>query len=163
MSQWATLTLTLAWVIPLIKQGFSVRFHASSPYCAFQKHANSEAHNYVFCCCQSYNVIMITSNKLWNTETHKMDQNPPISNHKPWPIEPIEVNFCFLRGLLRWSTAVKKANVSWLLNFRIWMFMKSTVNQICSLFVPQMLHLYIRWLIPPSLPSPCLYHRPISN
>ena len=69
MSQWATLTLTLAWVIPLIKQGFSVRFHASSPYWAFQKHANSEAHNYVFCCRQSYNVIMITSSKLWNTET----------------------------------------------------------------------------------------------
>ena len=109
MSQWATLTLTLAWVIPLIKQGFSVRFHASSPYCTFQKHANSEAHNYVFCCCQSYNVIMITSNKLWNTETHEMDQNPPISNHKPWPIEPIEVNFCFLRGPLRWSSAVKIA------------------------------------------------------
>ena len=131
MSQWATLTVTLAWVIPLIKQGFSVRFHASSPYCTFQKHANSEALNYVFCCRQSYNVIMITSNKLWNTETHKMDQNPPISNHKPWPIEPVEVNFCFLRGPLRWSTAVKIANVSWLLNFRICMSMKSTVNQIC--------------------------------
>ena len=61
----------------------------------------------------------------------QMDQNPPISNHKPWPIESVEVNFCVLRGPLRWSTAVKKTNVSWLLNFRICMFMKSTVNQIC--------------------------------
>ena len=70
--------------------------------------------------------------QIWNTETHKMDQNPPISNHKPWLIEPVQVNLCFLRGPLRWSTAVKIAlNVSWLLNFRICMSMKSTVNQIC--------------------------------
>ena len=61
----------------------------------------------------------------------QMDQTPPISNHKPWPIEPVEVNFCLLRGLLRWSTAAKRANVSWLLNFRICMFMKSAINQIC--------------------------------
>ena len=163
MSQWATLTLTLAWVIPLIKQGFLVRFHASSPYCTFQKHANSEAHNYVFCCRQSYNVIMITSNKLWNTETHKMDQNPPISNHKPWPTEPVEVNFWFLRGPLRWSTAVKIAlNVSWLLNFRICMSMKSTVNQICfSLRTSDAASLH--QVAHPSLPSPCLCHRPISD
>ena len=159
MSQWATLTLTLAWVIPLIKQGFSVRFHASSPYCTFQKHANSEAHNYVFCCRQSYNVIMITSSKLWNAETHKMDQNPPISNHKPWPIEPIEVNFCFLWGLLRWSTAAKKANVSCLLIFRICMFIKSAVNEIrFSLHTSDAatLHQVAPSSLPPSLPPSLL-------
>ena len=100
---------------------------------------------------------------LKHRNTQNGSESTNLKSHLPWPIEPIEVNFCFLRGPLRWSTAVKKANVSWLLNFRICMFMKSTVNQICFLFVPQMLHLYIRWLIPPSLPSPCLYHRPISD
>ena len=27
-------------------------------------------------------IIMNTNNKPWNTETHKMDQNPPITNHE---------------------------------------------------------------------------------
>ena len=31
---------------------------------------------------------------------YKTDRNPPITNHKPWLFEPVEVNFCFLRGLL---------------------------------------------------------------
>ena len=53
-------------------------------------------------------IIMITSNEPWNTETHKTDGNPPITNHKPWPFEPIKVNFCFLRGPLRW---LKRSNV----------------------------------------------------
>ena len=35
-----------------------------------------------------------TNNEPWNTETHKTDRNPPIKNHKPWPFEPLEVNFC---------------------------------------------------------------------
>ena len=56
-------------------------------------------------------ISMITSNKLWNTETHKMDQNPPGTNHKPWPFKPIEVKFCSLRG-------PKKAIISWLLNLK---------------------------------------------
>ena len=32
--------------------------------------------------------------------THKTDRNPLITNHKPWPFEPVEVSFCFLRGHL---------------------------------------------------------------
>ena len=37
-------------------------------------------------------------------------------------------NFVFLRGNRRWLIAVKKAKVSWLLNFRVHMFLKSTVS-----------------------------------
>ena len=55
--------------------------------------------------------------------------NPPITNHKPWPFEPVKVKFCFLRGPLRWLTAAKNAIVSWLLNFRIRMFVKSALKR----------------------------------
>ena len=72
-------------------------------------------------------IITITSNEPWNTETHKTDPNPPITNHKPWPFEPVKVKFCFLRGPLRWLTAAKNAIVSWLLNFTIRMFVKRAV------------------------------------
>ena len=62
------------------------------------------------------------------TLKHRNTQNGSKStNHKPWPFEPIKVKFCYLRGLLRWLTAVKNAIVSWLLNFTIWMFVKSAV------------------------------------
>ena len=44
----------------------------------------------------------ITSNEPWNTETHKTDRNPPITNHKQWPSELVEVNFRSLKGPLRW-------------------------------------------------------------
>ena len=44
----------------------------------------------------------ITSNEPWNTETHKTDRNPPITNHKQWPFEPVEINFHFPRSLQRW-------------------------------------------------------------
>ena len=30
----------------------------------------------------NHNNIKITSNKLWNTEKHKTDPNPPITNQK---------------------------------------------------------------------------------
>ena len=73
-------------------------------------------------------IITITINEPWNTETHKTDRNPPITNQKPWPFEPVKVKFCFLRGPLRWLTAAKNAIVSWLSNFRIRMFVKSTVK-----------------------------------
>ena len=98
-------------------------------YCAFHKHANSKVQNppsQLRFALRSI-IITITSNKSWNTETHKTDWNPPITNHKPWPIEPVKVKFCFLRGLLRWLTAAKTAIVFWLLNFRIRMFVKSAV------------------------------------
>ena len=99
-------------------------------YCAFHKHANSKVQkppSQLRFSLPSI-IITITSNEPWNTETHKTDRNPPITNHKPWPFEPVKVKFCFLRGPFRWLTAAKNAIVSWLLNFRIRMFVKSAVN-----------------------------------
>ena len=40
----------------------------------------SRLHNCVFRCCQSV-IVAITSNEPWNTETHKTDRNPSITNH----------------------------------------------------------------------------------
>ena len=53
------------------------------------------------------------------------------SNHKSqtWPFELVKVKFCFVRGPLRWLTAAKHTIVSWLLNFRIRLFLKSAVMQ----------------------------------
>ena len=98
-------------------------------YYAFHKHANSKVQKPPSQLRFSllWIIITITSNDTWNTETHKTDQNPQITNHKPWPFEPVKVKFCFLRGPLRWLTAAKNAIVSWLLNFRIRMFVKSAV------------------------------------
>ena len=87
----------------------------------------SRLHNCVFRCRQSYT---ITSNEPWNTETHKTDRNPLITNHKPWPFEPVKEKVCFLRGPLRWLTAANNAIVSWLLNFTIRMFVKSAVTRV---------------------------------
>ena len=56
-------------------------------------------------------IIMITSNEPWNTEKHTTNQNPPITDHKPWPFKPVSVKFCFLRGPLRWLTTVKNTIV----------------------------------------------------
>ena len=107
-------------------------------YCAFQKHANSvqEPPSQVRFSLPSI-IITITRNEPWNTEKHKTDRNPPITNHKPWPFELVKVNVCFLRGPLRWLTAAKNANVSWLLNFRMCVFMNSAVNRelVCRLLV----------------------------
>ena len=50
-----------------------------------------------------------------------------ITNHDR-SFELVGVNFCFVRGLLRGLTAVKKANISWLLNFRIHVLMKRAVR-----------------------------------
>ena len=46
-----------------------------------------------------------TITKQWiilKCETNKTDQNSPITNHKSWLFELVQVNMCFLRGLLRW-------------------------------------------------------------
>ena len=64
--------------------------------------------------------VSIWRNEPWNTETHKTDQNRPITNHKPWPF--------FLGGPLKWLTAAKNANIRWLLNFAVWVLVKSTVK-----------------------------------
>ena len=97
--------------------------------CAFQKHAKTEVQkppSQLRFSLPSI-IITITSNEPWNTETHTTDRNPPITNHNSWPLEPVKVNFCFQRGPLRWLTATKNASVSWLLNFKICVFMKSAV------------------------------------
>ena len=100
-------------------------------YCAFHKHANSKVHmppSQLRFSLPSI-IMTITINEPWNTETHKTDRNPPITNHKPWwPFEPVKVKFCFLIGPLRWLTAEKNAMVIRLLNFRIRMFVKSAVR-----------------------------------
>ena len=101
--------------------------------CAFHKHANSKVQKATpsqLHFLLPAIIIMITSNKSCNTETHKTDRNPPITDHKPWPFEPVYVKFFFLRGPLRWLTAAKNANISWLLNFRVHVYLKSTVNSL---------------------------------
>ena len=60
-------------------------------YCAFHKHANSKIQkppSQLRFSLPSI-IITITSNEPWNTETHKTDRNPPITDHKPWPFEPV--------------------------------------------------------------------------
>ena len=109
----------------------NVQYLIVNHYCAFHKHANSKVQKPPSQLCFSLPSvkIKITSNEPGNTETHKTDRNPPITNQKPWPFEPVKVKFCFLRGPLRWLTAAKNAIVSWVLNFRIRMSVKSAVRQ----------------------------------
>ena len=95
-----------------------MRYRYAKLYCTFHKLANSKVQkppSQLHFSLLSI-IITITSNEPWNTE-----------NHKPWPFEPVKVKFCFLRGRSRWLTAAKNAIVSWLLNFRIRMFVKSAV------------------------------------
>ena len=63
----------------------------------------------------------------WNTETHKIDGNSPITNHKPWTFKLI-VNFCFLRGPQRCLMAAKNENFTWLLNFKVCMVLKRALK-----------------------------------
>ena len=125
-------------------------------YCAFHKHANSKVQKPPLQLHFSLLSIIITttSNEPWNTETHKTDRNPPITNHKPWPFEPVKVKFCFLRGRLRWLTAAKNAIVSWLLNIRIRMVVKSAVT-----FLKILLSGFPIFQCPPRLPFPFLLHK----
>ena len=90
-------------------------------------------------------IITITSNESWNTETRKRDRNPPMTNHNPWPFEPVKEKFCFLRGPLRWLTAAKNAIVSWLLNFRIRMFVKSAVKTSFPIILFRFLETNVCW------------------
>ena len=55
-------------------------------------------------------IITITSNEPWNTKTHKTDRNPPITNHKPWPFEPVKVKFCFLKRSAKMIDGTEKRN-----------------------------------------------------
>ena len=60
-------------------------------YCAFHKHANSKVQKpppqLRFSLLSM--IITITSNEPWNAETNKTDWNPPITDHKQWPFEPV--------------------------------------------------------------------------
>ena len=31
-------------------------------------------------------------------KTHKMERDPPITIHKPWPLESVEEKLCLLKG-----------------------------------------------------------------
>jgi len=94
-------------------------------YCAFHKHANSNVQKLPSQLCFSLPsiIITITSNEPGNTQNGSKS-----TDHQPWPFEPVKVEFCFLRGPLRWLMVAKNAIVSWLLNFRIRMFVKSAVK-----------------------------------
>ena len=60
-------------------------------YCGFHKHANSKVQKpppqLRFSLLSM--IITITSNEPWNAETNKTDWNPPITDHKQWPFEPV--------------------------------------------------------------------------
>ena len=89
----------------------------------------SHFHNRVFRCRQSW-----LRSQATNLETQKHTKWIEITNQKPWPFEPVKVKFCVLRGPLRWLTAVKSTIISWLLNFKICMFVKSAVMLLLSTF-----------------------------
>ena len=67
--------------------------------------------------------------KQWTLKHRNTQNGLKFTNHKLWPFKPIKVHvkLCFLRGPLRWLTAAKNAIISWLLDFRIRMFVKSAV------------------------------------
>ena len=60
-------------------------------YCAFHKHANSKVQKLPPQLRLSLlsMIFTITSNEPWNAETNKTDWNPPITDHKQWPFEPV--------------------------------------------------------------------------
>ena len=65
-----------------------------------------------------------------NLETQnqkKMDRNPLITNHRPWPCLN-KIRFP-KRTAVDWSTSAQNANVTWLLNFRVPVFLKSAVKE----------------------------------
>ena len=114
----------------LLSENSKLNHQALWGYCAFHKHANSKVqkprlYN------SFYAAVNLNYDNKQRTLKHRNTQNGSkstrITNHKPWPFESVKVKFCFLRGPLRWLTAAKNAIVSWLLNFRIGMFVKSVV------------------------------------
>ena len=60
-------------------------------YCAFHKLANSKVQKLPpqlrFSLLSM--IFTITSNEPWNAETSKTDGNPPTTDHKQWPFEPV--------------------------------------------------------------------------
>ena len=70
-----------------------------------------------------------------------------------------KVKFCFLRGPLKWFATAKIAIISWLLNFRICMFVKSAVRGKSSTKAPQTNIFVYYWLTTEVSP----YLRPITS
>ena len=70
------------------------------------------------------NHIRITSNEPWNTDTQNELKSTSHKSQTMTFLTYYSKTFCFLRGPLRWLTAVKNAYVSWLLNFNIHVFEK---------------------------------------
>ena len=48
--------------------------------------------------------------KQWTFKHRNKPNRSKSTNHKPWPLELIQVNMCFLRGPLRWLTEQKHPN-----------------------------------------------------
>ena len=57
----------------------------------------------------------ITKQRTLKHETNKSFRNPPITNHKAWPFELVQVITCFLRCPLRWWWNRKTQN-----SFEVW-------------------------------------------
>ena len=92
-------------------------------HCAFSLWSSKSAFTNAF-----FVVVNHNYDDKQQTSKQRNRQNGSKSTiHKPWPFEPVEVNSCFLRGPPRWLVAAKNVNVSWLLNFRIHVFLKSAV------------------------------------
>ena len=99
------------------------------PYCAFQKHVNSEVQKPP----QQVRFFAAVNHNYDHKQRslkHRNTQNGSKStNHKPWPFEPMEVNVRFL-GPLRQLTAGKNANVSWFWKLKIRVLMKK--KRVCG-------------------------------
>lgn len=95
-----------------------ISFICHTAYCPFQYRANSAGiskaqfttaffarvnHNYSY---------KRRSERNFKHSRHKMNRNPPYTNHKPWTFELVDLNFCFLRDnwpLQRTQTLVEFA------------------------------------------------------
>ena len=105
----------------LFLQLLKLRSQLPWSYCAFHKHANSKVQkppSQLRFSLPSI-IITITNSEPGNTETHKTDRNPPITNHKPWPFEPVKVSVAKCRG----SWVVGRGRGSW-----VWVW----VNVVCK-------------------------------
>ena len=73
-------------------------------YCTFQEHANSEVQKTPlqlrFFAAVNHNYVH-KQGTMKIKKTHKMDRDPPITIHKPWPLESVEEKLCLLKGPLR--------------------------------------------------------------
>ena len=81
------------------------------PYCAFQKHVNSEVQKPP----QHVRVFAAVNHNYDHKQQslkHRNTQNGSKStNHKPWRFEPVEVNFSFLGPLRRLTTGKTQMSV----------------------------------------------------